>query len=83
MNGVGLIGAIIIGILAGWIAEQIMKRNHGLLTNLIVGIVGALLGGFLANNILHISFGGWIGSLVVSTIGAVLLLFLLGLVKKR
>jgi uncharacterized membrane protein YeaQ/YmgE (transglycosylase-associated protein family) len=82
MNGVGFIGAIIIGVFAGWIAEQIMKRNHGLLTNLIVGIVGALLGGVLAN-ILHIAFYGWIGSLVISTVGAVLLLFLLGLVKKR
>ncbi len=68
--------------LAGWLAEQIMKRNHGLLTNLIVGIVGALLGGFLAGA-MGINFGGWIGSLVISTLGAILLLFLLGLVKKR
>ena len=82
MNGVGIIGAIIIGILAGWLAEQIMKRNHGLLTNLIVGVVGALLGSFLAGA-MGISFGGWIGSLVISTLGEILLLFLLGLVKKR
>ena len=82
MNGVGLLGAIIIGVLAGWIAEKVMKRNHGLLTNLIVGVVGALLGGFLAG-LLGIGFGGWIGSLVVSTIGAILLLFLLDLVKRR
>jgi uncharacterized membrane protein YeaQ/YmgE (transglycosylase-associated protein family) len=82
MNGVGLIGAIIIGILAGWIAEKVMKRNHGLLTNLIVGVVGALLGGFLAG-LLGIGYGGWIGSLVVSTIGAIVLLFLLDLVKRR
>ena len=82
MSGVGIIGAIIIGIFAGWIAEQIMKRNHGLLTNLIVGLVGSFLGAFLAN-ILGITWGGWIGSLVISTIGAVVLLFLLGLVKRR
>jgi len=82
MSGVGIIGAIIIGIFAGWLAEKIMKRNHGLLTNLIVGLVGALLGAFIAN-LLHIDFGGWIGSLIISTIGAVLLLFLLGLVKRR
>ena len=56
MNGVGIIGAIIIGIFAGWLAEKIMKRNHGLLTNLVVGIVGALLGAFLAG-LLGISFG--------------------------
>jgi uncharacterized membrane protein YeaQ/YmgE (transglycosylase-associated protein family) len=82
MNGVGLIGAIIIGILAGWIAEKVMKRNHGLLTNLIVGVVGALVGGFLAGA-LGIGFGGWIGSLVVSTIGAILLLAILGAIRRR
>jgi uncharacterized membrane protein YeaQ/YmgE (transglycosylase-associated protein family) len=81
MSGIGLIGAIVIGILAGWIAEQVMKRRHGLLTNLVVGLVGALIGGFLASA-LGFNFGGWIGSLIVSTIGAVLLLFLLGLVRR-
>jgi len=81
MSGVGLIGAIIIGILAGWIAEQVMKRNHGILTNLVVGVVGALLGAFLAR-MLGIQFGGWIGSLVVSTIGAILLLLILGMVRR-
>jgi len=82
MSGVGIIGAIIIGILAGWIAEKVMKRNHGMLTNLIVGIVGALLGGFIAGA-LGINFGGWIGSLVVSTLGAILLLLILGAIKRR
>jgi uncharacterized membrane protein YeaQ/YmgE (transglycosylase-associated protein family) len=82
MSGVGLIGAIIIGILAGWIAEQVMKREHGLLTNLAVGLVGSLLGAFLAR-MLGVTWGGWIGSLAVSTVGAIVLLFLLGLVRRR
>ncbi len=82
MSGVGLIGAIIIGIAAGWIAEQVMKREHGLFTNLIVGVVGALIGGFLAG-IVGIGFGGWIGSLLVSTGGAILLLWAYSLIKKR
>ncbi|MET0338834.1 GlsB/YeaQ/YmgE family stress response membrane protein [Caulobacter sp. 73W] len=82
MSGVGIIGAIIIGILAGWIAEQIMKREHGLLTNLIVGLVGSFLGAFIAN-VLGISWGGWIGSLVISTLGAIVLLALLGLFRRR
>ena len=84
MDGVGIIGAIIIGIAAGFIAEKVekvMNRGHGLLTNLIVGLIGALLGSFLAG-LLGISFGGLIGSLVVSTAGAILLLFLVGLVKR-
>ena len=82
MSGVGIIGAIIVGILAGWIAEQIMKRNHGLLTNLVVGVIGSFLGAFVAGA-LGFNWGGFIGSLVVSTIGAILLLALLGLFKKR
>ena len=82
MSGVGIIGAILIGILAGWIAEKVMKRNHGLLTNLIVGVVGGLLGAFVAN-LLGINFGGFIGSLLVSTAGAVVLLLILGAVKRR
>ena len=44
MGGFGFIAWIIIGIVAGWLAEKIMKRDHGLLTNLIVGVVGALIG---------------------------------------
>ena len=83
MNGVGIIGAILIGILAGWIAEKVMRRNHGLLTNLVVGVIGAFLGGFLATA-LHIGIGsGIIPSLLVATAGAILLLFLLGLVRPR
>jgi uncharacterized membrane protein YeaQ/YmgE (transglycosylase-associated protein family) len=82
MNGVGILGAIVIGILAGFIAEKVMGRNHGLLTNLIVGLVGAVLGSFIAGA-LGIGGSGLIWSLIISTIGAILLLFLLNLVKRR
>ena len=81
MSGVGLIGAIVIGVLAGWIAEKIMNRRHSLIANLAVGLVGALIGGFLANA-LGFAWYGFVGSLVVSTIGAVVLLFLLGLLRR-
>ncbi|MFN3514554.1 MAG: GlsB/YeaQ/YmgE family stress response membrane protein [Phenylobacterium sp.] len=82
MSGVGILGAIIIGILAGWIAEQVMKRDHGLFMNLIVGLAGALLGAFVAGA-LGIEFAGFVGSLIVSTLGAILLLFIFGLVRRR
>jgi len=83
MNGVGIIGAILIGILAGWIAEKVMRRNHGLLTNLIVGVVGAFLGSFIATS-LGIGMGaGIVPSLITATAGAVLLLFIVGLVRSR
>ena len=82
MNEVSLLGAIIIGIVAGWIAEQVMGRRHGLLTNLIVGVVGALLGAFLAGA-LGFEFAGFWGSLLVSTIGAIVLLAILGMFRRR
>ena len=82
--GLGIIGWIVIGIVAGWLAEKVMGRNHGLITNLIVGILGALLGGFIAQNLLGVPVGGFnIVTLLVAFGGAVLLLFLLGLVKRR
>ncbi len=84
MSGFGFIAWIIIGIVAGWLAEKIMKRSHGLLTNLIVGVIGALIGGFLANNHMRKEeSGNWIVGIIVATVGAVVLLFLLGLVKKK
>ena len=82
MNEVSIVGAVIIGILAGWIAEQVVGREHSLLTNLIVGIVGAFLGA-VAANMLGISFAGFWGSLLVSTVGAVILLALVGLIRPR
>ena len=70
--------AIIIGIAAGWIAEKIMRRNHGLLTNLIVGLVGGLIGNVVAG-MLDIGVDGWLGTLIFATLGAVILLFIVGL----
>ena len=79
----GWLLAIIIGIAAGWIAEQVTGRRHGILTNLIVGLLGALIGWWLSENELGIPIEGWLGSLVASTAGAVILLFLFGLIRRR
>jgi len=83
MNGVGIIGAILVGILAGWIAEKVMHRNHGLLTNLIVGVVGAFLGSFIATSLGIGTGAGVIPSLIVATAGAILLLFIVSLFRRR
>lgn len=81
MNEVSIIGAIVIGIAAGWIAEQVMGRRHGLVTNLLVGLVGAFLGAVLANA-LDIGFAGFWGSLAVSAVGAIVLLWLVSLFRR-
>jgi len=82
MDAVGLIAFLIIGVLAGWIAGQIMKgRGFGPLGNLAVGVVGAFLGGFLFN-ILGLSAAGFVGSLIMAVVGAVVLLFVVSVIKK-
>jgi len=75
MPGVGFLGLLIIGILAGYIAEKVTASDHGLLTNLLVGIAGSFVGGTLAN-LLHIEFYGWLGNLIVASIGAILVLWI-------
>ncbi|MDQ1238343.1 MAG: hypothetical protein QG577_528 [Thermodesulfobacteriota bacterium] len=76
------IGFLVIGLVAGWLAQQIMKGSGGgLIVNLVIGIIGAYIGGFLFGYLgwfMH----GFIGSLVSATVGAVVLLFILGLLKR-
>ena len=81
MDITGLIVFLAIGAVAGWLAGTLMKGGgFGLLMNIVVGIVGALIGGFVFG-LLGISVGGIIGSIVTATVGAVLLLFIVGKVK--
>jgi uncharacterized membrane protein YeaQ/YmgE (transglycosylase-associated protein family) len=86
-GGGGLFGTLLIGALAGWIAEKVTRGEHGLITNLIIGILGAYIGGFLANALglrLGEVFQGWFwGNLLVSVVGAVLLILAYRLVVGR
>jgi uncharacterized membrane protein YeaQ/YmgE (transglycosylase-associated protein family) len=72
LPGVGFFGMLVTGILAG--AEKVTASNQGLLTNLLVGIAGSFVGGSLAS-LLNLQYDGWLGNLIVATIGAVLLLW--------
>ncbi len=80
-NGVGWIAAIIIGGIAGWLAEQFMKSNMGVLMNIILGIVGAVvLNAILAA--FNIGFTGWIAYLIIGFIGACILIALGRMIKR-
>jgi uncharacterized membrane protein YeaQ/YmgE (transglycosylase-associated protein family) len=82
MEGMGIIAFLIIGAVAGWLAGKIMRGGgFGLIGNMVVGIVGAVVGGFILGFV-GITAGGWIGSIITATLGAVVLLFLVGLIKK-
>ena len=82
--GHGLIAWIIIGLLAGWITGKLMKGSgFGFFMDMIVGLVGALVGGFLSS---HLGLGGigehgLIMSIVIAVIGAVLLTWVVRLIS--
>lgn len=72
-----LLWFLLIGLCAGWLAGMILKgRGFGLVGDLVVGVVGALLGGFLFR-IVGIAAYGLLGQLVVALVGAVVLVLLL------
>ncbi|WP_339950866.1 GlsB/YeaQ/YmgE family stress response membrane protein [uncultured Albimonas sp.] len=82
MEDIGWLAFLVVGLAAGWIAEKVMKRDHGLLTNLVVGIVGAYLGAYLFG-VLGFDLGDdFFGRLVTATAGAVALLAIINLVRR-
>jgi uncharacterized membrane protein YeaQ/YmgE (transglycosylase-associated protein family) len=83
MQGFGWIMTIIIGGLAGWIAEQIMKSDMGLIGNIILGIVGAVVLNAILLAIFGMTLGGFIGQLIIAVIGACLLIFGWRLIQGR
>jgi uncharacterized membrane protein YeaQ/YmgE (transglycosylase-associated protein family) len=77
-----LLWEILIGIVTGWLAGQIVKGSGmGVLVDLIVGIVGSLLGGWIFG-MLGLAAYGLIGQLVMGVVGAVVLLLLIRLIKR-
>ena len=79
----GIIVSIFIGALAGFIAGKIMKNDHGLLLNIIIGLIGGVLGSWIFSKLgLTVSETFW-GQLLVGTAGAVVLLLILSLFKRK
>jgi uncharacterized membrane protein YeaQ/YmgE (transglycosylase-associated protein family) len=77
---VGWIAAIIIGGVAGWLAEQFMKSEMGMLMNIVLGIIGAAVASAILS-FFGVSLGGWIGYLIAGFIGACLLIWIVRLVR--
>ena len=82
MEGFGWIMTIILGALAGWIAEKVMKFDTGLVLNIVLGIAGALVGNFLLG-LLNIGLEGLLGQLIVAVAGACILIFAYRAIKGR
>jgi len=82
MDLTSLLIFLAIGAIAGWLAGQLMQGfGFGLLGNIVVGIIGAVIGGWLFNA-LGIAAGGIIGSIIMATVGAIVLLAIIGFIKK-
>jgi uncharacterized membrane protein YeaQ/YmgE (transglycosylase-associated protein family) len=78
----GFIYWIIVGLIAGWLAGKVMKGGgYGVLMDIILGILGAFLGGWLFG-LLGLHAGGMIGSIVVAFVGAVMLVWIARKLKK-
>ena len=77
-----MIGTIIIGLLAGWLAGKVMRGSgFGLIGDLILGLVGGVVGGWLFAQLNVAGPSGAIGSLVVATIGAIVLVWITHLIR--
>ena len=72
---IGWIAAIIVGGVAGWLAEQFMKTQMGLVMNIVLGIIGAAVASWLINQFGVSLGGGWVGYLIAGFIGACILIF--------
>jgi uncharacterized membrane protein YeaQ/YmgE (transglycosylase-associated protein family) len=83
----GILAWIVIGLVAGWLASQVMRGGgYGLIGDIIVGIVGAVIGGFLAATLLHMPdavTGINVTSILVAFVGAVILIAILRAVGGR
>ena len=83
LTNVGWLSYIVIGAIAGWIAGKLVKGSgSGLLMNIVIGVIGALIGGFLLSFFLNTAGGGWWFTLFTAVLGSVILLWLVGLVRK-
>src|SRR5436853_7077107 len=75
---------LVVGAIAGWLAGQIVRGfGFGLLWNIIIGIIGAFLGVWLLTTLRIMPFAGFLGSIINATIGAVVLLAIVGLIRRR
>jgi uncharacterized membrane protein YeaQ/YmgE (transglycosylase-associated protein family) len=80
----GIIAWIVVGIVAGWLAEQFTGRDDSLVANLVIGIIGALVGGFLFGRLLGLDYhqGINLATIAIATGGAIVFLWLFGMVRR-
>jgi uncharacterized membrane protein YeaQ/YmgE (transglycosylase-associated protein family) len=77
-----LLWFLLVGLIAGWLAGKLTKGSgFGVLGDIVIGVIGAFVGGFLFR-LVGLSAGGTIGSIIVATVGAVVLVLIVRALKK-
>ncbi len=81
----GIIAWIVVGLIAGALAKLIMPRDDpgGIIVTILIGMVGAIVGGFITQNLLGFGSGGFIWSILVATLGSIILLAIYRLFTAR
>ena len=83
----GILAWLVVGLIAGWLASMVVRGGgYGLIGDIIVGVVGALIGGFLASALFHMPdavSGINVTTIIVAFVGAVILVFILRLISGR
>ncbi|MGE5341176.1 MAG: GlsB/YeaQ/YmgE family stress response membrane protein [Candidatus Omnitrophota bacterium] len=73
---------ILVGLIAGWLAGVLVKGSgFGIIGDIVVGIIGALIGGLIFRS-MGMPWGGFLGAIIVATIGAIILIFILRLIRR-
>jgi uncharacterized membrane protein YeaQ/YmgE (transglycosylase-associated protein family) len=73
--GIGLFAMLVIGAIAGWISEKVTHSDHGIFTNILVGVAGAVVGTKLVE-VLTVPIFGFVRVLTAATVGAIIVLYL-------
>jgi len=79
----GILAWIVVGLIAGWLAGQVMKGGgYGMIADIILGLLGGVLGGWIFEKLGVSAGGGMVGSIIVAFIGAVILVGITRLLKR-
>ena len=83
MNGESLLIFLVVGALAGWLGGIVVKGyGLGLIGDIVVGVIGSFIGGWLFDHFHIVHGNGFLGALIGATVGAIILLFILRLVRR-
>jgi len=80
---INIITRLIVGLIAGFLADKVVKNTYGLLGDMLIGVAGSFIGGWIATNLLGVEIDIFIFQILAAAIGAVILLVVINAFKRR